>query len=815
MPRHTTDSSRTPPFWAVWVLLCLVPLAAVGFGAVHLWPRAVLTAAMAISGAALALRSRYIDVPMLFGCVVLALVGSLIPLIPMSGVLRDWLHGELAVPIHQTLASTGGDLRPLALDPNGALLGWSEAMALCLLGWGVAGWSTRAGRVRTLLWSLLASGILVVLLMVGHTQIGAESIYGSGFGAGTRDGFFAPFINPNHGGIFCAALMPIALSRVADGRPMARLMGIVCLSVFAFGVWASGSRGAVVTMVLAVLSTVAAIGGSHLRKAVAGLLALGAVGVVVVGPRRALKALGSLVAPSVNQMAEAGYVDLTTGRLRLFSDAMDVIGQSFPLGVGGGGFDIAHRMVKSDPAFNATTHVHNEYLQLIAEQGIFVGAFVIFALALVVRQGIKALSLWPDRPDRRWQIAGLLGCCTGLAVASTVDFPLRLLSHSVLAVLCLGGLVGLSRPQRGGRALDSKGRKLVGIGLGLGLFALAVGVQGNAGLWGRAERSRADGEAWMKVARESGDSEAFASAQAHFERAVVRGLQREDYQWIAAAAMGRRKPEKAVEVLTAGTSMYPTMPWLWRDRARLAQRMKDAAAAREAWLRMLTLDLPSQVDPVDVLHEALFGGDFETPIAQARAILPERADRYRQAARVMDQLGLTEEAETLFRHALGLDPHGVQYFAEALIRWGRPADAVMLLEVNRKGCKGAQRYAESLLKIERAEDAAKAFAKALGLCGARAWSLRVGLAKARLLSGDSRGEDVVEQLLKERPDSHGLRRVWLWVLSRRGRPVDGVRHLEHLKYAGVIRPVEEAALERARQGLPFSLPRLRSDGSPL
>ena len=175
----------------------------------------------------------------------------------------------------------------------------------------------------------------------------------------------------------------------------------------------------------------------------------------------------------------------------------------------------------------------------------------------------------------------------------------------------------------------------------------------------------------------------------------------------------------------------------------------------------------------------------------------------------MDQLGLVEEAETLFRHALSLDAEGVQHFAEALNRWGRPADAVMLLEAHRVGCRGEKLYAESLLRIDRAGMAAKAFTKALTLCGARSWALRIGLAKSRLLSGDSRGEDVVESLLKERPDAHGLRRVWLWVLSKRGRPVDGVRHLEHLKYAGVIRPVESAALARAKQGLPFSLPRPR------
>jgi hypothetical protein len=63
----------------------------------------------------------------------------------------------------------------------------------------------------------------------------------------------------------------------------------------------------------------------------------------------------------------------------------------------------------------------------------------------------------------------------------------------------------------------------------------------------------------------------------------------------------------------------------------------------------------------------------------------------------------------------------------------------------------------------------------------------------------------VEELLKERPESQKLRRVWLWVLSRRGRPVSAVHHLQYLKDSGVIRPVERIALQRASEGLPFVL----------
>jgi len=209
-----------------------------------------------------------------------------------------------------------------------------------------------------------------------------------------------------------------------------------------------------------------------------------------------------------------------------------------------------------------------------------------------------------------------------------------------------------------------------------------------------------------------------------------------------------------------------------------------------------------------VLHEALFGGEFESPIAQARAVLPERADRYRQAARVMDELGLQPESETLFRHALALQPDGVLYFADALYGWGRFADAAMLLEPHARECPGERLLAQALAQIGRHEEAAESFAVALGSCGAKDWQLRVGLVKARLYSGDPRGADVVEKLLVERPEAHGLRRAWLWVLSTRGRTVEATRHLEYLQWAGVISDSEKAALERARIGFPFSLPEL-------
>ena len=787
-------------------LLILLPVAVVLFGGVHVGSRLALSAFAIVLGVALSLRSRYAGGRRVGAWIVGALTIAFLPLIPVGPSIRALLMGELAVPIESVVELTGRGWRPIALEPWLGLLGWAEAVSVVLLGVGVAGWATRAGRSRKLIWVAVGTGCAAVAIMVAHTLLELESIYDLGLGAGNREGFFAPFVNPNHGGIFMAALMPLALTRIIDGRPTERVLATLSMGALAFGVWASGSRGAAMALVLGLAGTLAAGGGRRLRNAVFAGGALSAVGIAVVGPQRFLESLSAWVAPSVTEMVDAGYVGLTTGRIGLVKAGWSILSHVPVVGVGPGGFSSALRIVRDDTSFNAATHAHNEYLQFAVEHGVIVFALGAIAVTLVLRTGLVALEQWSNRPDRRWMLAGWLGSALAIVVASAADFPLRLNSHAILTAMALGSMVGLARPQRGGRLLSGTARWTVFAGGLAGIVALGSVFHGHVGPWSNPNRFQDDGEAWIKALKEGAPKEeGLAAAAEHFERAVFYGLDRESFQWLARVRMVQGQSAEADRVLEVGTTLDPTMPWLWRDRARLAQRTGDGELARQSWARMLALDLPTSVDPMDVMHEAFFGGEFESPIEQARAILPERPDRYRQAARVMDQLGLQEESETLFRRALSMDETGVNYYAEALMKWGRPHDAVMLLEPNLKGCLAHRNYAHGLLRLGRYTSAADAFQLAIRECGARSWELRKGLCYARLMSGDSRGEDAVEGLLEERPNSHKLRRAWLWILSRRGRTVDGVRHLSVLKEMGVLRPKERAALERAEQGLPYAL----------
>lgn len=807
----TTTTTRRPSPIAVGVLLGLLPVATLAFGGVHHWARVGLTILCVLVGTSLALRGRYEKHSTLLYLCLAALALSALPLIPVSPQMRIFLHGELAGPVQGVYDLLGRPTRPLALDAWSALFGWVEGCSLFVLGLGVVAWVTRAGRARTVQWVMIGSGVSVVLSMGIHLVLGLESVYGTGVGLGSREGIFPPFVNPNHAGIFCAAVLPVALVRTLYGSLTHRCLGLVSVGILGFGIWASGSRGAVVAGLFGFAVTVAGAGGRTSRLMVMAAMGFGALAVAVVEPETVVRGLGEWVAPSVNQLVDAGYVDLTTGRLNLWSDTLSIIGSTWLVGVGAGGFDQAYRIVRDDPSFTMSTHAHNEPLQLVAEHGVLVAILVVLVVACIVRIGLQALAYWTDRPDRRLQIAGFLGGAGALLSAGMVSFPFRLQSHAILLVMCLAGVIGLARPQRHGQIMGRRFRTMVIIMGGVSLAVLSVVVDGGVHPMTQSAQAQTDGEAWFIAAQSSEDrTHALNAASGHFERAAGSNLDRRALQWLARVRVAQGDPEAADAVLMAAGEVYPTMPWIWRDRARLAQRMGADERARVSWRRMLTLDFPGGVEPVDVLHEALFGGGFESPIEQARAILPERADRVRQAARVMDELGLQEESEALFRHALALEPEGVLFFATALVRWDRFADAVMLLEPHERGCAGERLYANSLARVGRQSDAAVAFANALGMCGAKEWSLRVGLVKARLYSGDSRGADVVEKLLEEQPEAHGLRRAWLWVLSTRGRTVEGVRHLEHLKWAGVITPVEEAALERARIGLPFSLPSLAS-----
>ncbi len=784
----STDASQHPHI-AFAGMCALFVLAVLCFGTVHVLPRSLLTVLCLGLGWRLWRVGRFAQSWEIAGAQLLtvgALAISALAFVPIGPGVRHALQPAISGFVEEMLALAGGGAHTLALDPWRGLIEWSVGAGLVAAAWGAAAWVGRAQRARALAWTMAGTGVLVVVIALAQRGMGATSIYGmTGIPGVVREPFFGPFVNPNHGGSLCAALVPVGLAVSATGNLRSRLLALLCVVVLLGGVVLAGSRGALVALAVGAAATLLGAGTKLIRSLVLVALFGVVAWTLAVGPAEVVDALGRLVAPEVSSMVDAGYVDLTTGRRALMDDVAVLAAGVWPLGVGPAGFDDAYQIAKTTPAFNISTQAHNELLQVVVEHGVLVALSWLAVGVLSIRVVVMGLRRSGDRSDRQWLIAGFSGACVALCTHALVDFPLRLGAHGLLMALAAGGAVGLARKKGRGRRASVAWKRLMG---GLSLTALGALVLAAIGSFHPIPGL---GRAALLV--EAGD--------------VLGALQQQPTHRQAAQLWARDlaragDADGALEVLGAASALYPTMPWLWRDQARLLHRRGEDAAAQRAWRRMLALDLPGRTNPMPYVREAMLGGSEPDLMAAAMAVLPERADRRRQGARIFQRLGMDAEAEDLYKQALSLDPKEVGPYAAALLRWGRASEVLVLLEGGPDGCGTRRLRGQALLDTGAYEPAIQAFQRAAAKCGRKDWAVQAGLGRARLLTGDTRGEELVERLLVDRPGAHSLRRVLITHLITRARPSEAAPHLQHLVQAGVANPREIEVLPRARKGLP-------------
>ncbi len=780
------SSDRSGPSWVIGAVFCVAVL---GFGTVHPWPRMAL-ALGAVCAGWYSLRASQIPVVGLYRWVAclggLALLGSALPFIPVGSAVRGSLQPGVAEPVSAALSLVDAGMRPLALDPWNGLIEWSVWAGLWLLVWGVAAWLNRADRARQVVWVLLGTGVVLVGLAMVQRWDDAPSIYWvSGIPSRAREAFFGTYVNANHGGAMCAALVPLGICMAAVGPRRFRGCGLLCVLILSVGVVQAGSRGAALAWVAGSVFTVLLAAKPLIRNTGVVLVALSAVICWVMGPEEVLRLVSTVVSPETTSLIDAGYVDISTGRRALLSEVWALAKGVWVLGVGPAGFDDAYRMVKTTPSFNMTTHAHNELLQLWVEHGLAVLLLWTGVFASLVWIGLVGTRRWRLRPDRLWLIAGFMGSALTMGIFGLVDFPLRLGGHGVLVAVACGAILGLCQPLDNDAA---SGRPwfLMAWRWPVPLVAVVV-------VWGWQSADSPYGAAPRDVKQVELARLAVRNQPVHW--AAVRSL--------AVDRVGVGDLKTAAHILEVGTRLYPSLPWAWRDQARVARRLGNEALARASWSRMLALDLPGKTDPLSLIREAVFGAGGDAPANLARAILPSRADRWRQTGRLFTQLDMRGDAESFFVHALQLDPEGVNHYATALLRWGRPSDALKVVGAEGGDCGRRSVRAQALLNLGRYEEAVDAFTATLARCGIRDWTVRSGLGRARLETGDERGVGLVERLLRERPGAHGLRRALIRYLSSESRAAETIAHLEHLVLAGIATMAELVAFEKASQGLPF------------
>ncbi len=236
-----------------------------------------------------------------------------------------------------------------------------------------------------------------------------------------------PFAQPNELGMFCAALLPLAVAcAVTTVRTRRRLvlglaaacLAVACLMSMSRGAWL-GAGAALILLAVCEPTTRRALRNVGLAIAAVCVTAL------AVPPNTALLGvLGSRIR-SLGDPTQNQYDD----RPLTWAEAVRQAGEHPWFGVGPGGFHDAATVSASAVSAHAPEHPHNLILTVLTDRGVIgvaLGLVVVVGCVFAARRHLAARS-GPDRastvlPTRALAVVASL---TAVAVHGAIDMPLR------------------------------------------------------------------------------------------------------------------------------------------------------------------------------------------------------------------------------------------------------------------------------------------------------------------------------------------------------------------------------------------------------
>ncbi|HLK06217.1 MAG TPA: O-antigen ligase family protein [Candidatus Acidoferrum sp.] len=236
---------------------------------------------------------------------------------------------------------------------------------------------------------------------------------------------FGPYVNRNHFAGFAELAIPISLVPLSLGK--VRKERRVVIGFFALvpivAIVLSASRGGIVSFAIELLLLFSVIllrraGGKHLLTG--GIVILAALSFVSwIGVREVLSRFGSLQSMEVKEGKRAS---MRHGAWRIFLDHP-------VLGTGLGTTQIVYPPYETLYDGKIVNHIHNDYLEALAETGILGGICCAWFVGILLISGLRALQDSKLSFVSALRLAGLAGCC-GLLVHSLVDFNLHIPSNA-------------------------------------------------------------------------------------------------------------------------------------------------------------------------------------------------------------------------------------------------------------------------------------------------------------------------------------------------------------------------------------------------
>jgi O-antigen ligase len=321
-------------------------------------------------------------------------------------------------------------------------------LVACLAGFYAAAWLAARGEARRwLVGGVVGLGALTALYGLGkYLNVHSPAYDATG-----------PYVNRNHFAGLLEMLLPLALAVAVAGRS-----GREPAEGESLRWWLTRSEAQKVFLALAaaalmfaallfsrsrmgLLSTLAALlvmGGLWVGSERGGRrrLAVASLGAALVGAAALAVWIG--LDPVVARFAAGGLGD--TGRLPIWSDALQLVGANLWLGTGWGTFARAYPAVQTAHLNGFVLHAHNDYLEHVVELGLPGALWLWAGIVAVYARTLRAFWRGAAAQRRAW-LWGAGGSLTAILLHSLADFNLYIPANALVFSLVLGLAYGLSR----------------------------------------------------------------------------------------------------------------------------------------------------------------------------------------------------------------------------------------------------------------------------------------------------------------------------------------------------------------------------------
>ncbi len=450
---------------ALLVLVALVLLSPWPFGSASATASLTVTVVALLSSLALVMglarRGRPSPCPRIIWPSLAFVTLGMAQLVPLPRGFHEALapgSAKVWYPAEPAAAGTlGPGPHPVSIYPRATRR--AVALTVGLLGLALLAGPALAGRRAAVVSVLFVGGgalVLTVYALVARVSFG-NRLYGTLVVPTVAP--FGPFVSKNHFAGYvemaCLLVLGLAVGWASETRPERGVMawiesrraGRVMLAfgaatVLAIGVLVSLSRGGALSLLggmLVFLFLALRVRTGPARRlsliSTLGALAVFAFSLLLLLPARGRERLQAL--PLAADEVAGAF------RLRVWRDALPLVGASPLVGSGLGAFGDAFPRFKSANGELRVDNAENDYLQVLAETGWLGLAAVAAGLILAVRDLVAGLRAQPDRVLRGLGL-GALGGLAAIAAHSAFDFNLRIPSNALMAVFLLALATGTS-----------------------------------------------------------------------------------------------------------------------------------------------------------------------------------------------------------------------------------------------------------------------------------------------------------------------------------------------------------------------------------